>query len=62
MTEQQILERAASLIALKEVVDRLAREADFELRKLCRSYDATVGTRCVQPHHLRRACQARGLL
>ena len=62
LTADDILREAAE--ALREA-DRLrdaVRASDAHLRVLCRQYDQAAGVWGFQPHHLRRACEARGLL
>lgn len=62
LTADDILREAAE--ALREA-DRLrdaARASDARLRALCRQYDQAAAVWGFQPHHLRRACEARGLL
>lgn len=62
LTADSILRDAAE--ALREA-DRLrdaVRASDARLRVLCRQYDQAAGVWGFAPHHLRRACEARGLL
>lgn len=62
LTDADLLQQAAE--ALREA-DRLrdaVRDSDNRLRALCRQYGQATRVWGFQPHHLRRACEARGLL
>ena len=62
LTDLDLLQEAAE--ALREA-DRLrdaTRANDTRLRHLCRQYGQATRVWGFQPHHLRRACEARGLL
>ena len=62
MTEMEILEDAA-LALLEHERRRLAvKESDETLRALCRRWGEAAGLWGVSPDHLRRACEARGLM
>lgn len=62
MTENEILEEAAVLIAIDEEMRVQARILERKIRKLCREYDLATGTRGFAPFHMRLACEARGIL
>ena len=62
LTEADILTQAAALLVEHERLRLALRDADNALRALCRCYDKAAGLWGAQPHHLRRACEARGLL
>ena len=60
--EMTILKEAAQALQEHER-QRLALKAiDDDLRVLCRRWGETAGLWGVSPVHLRRACEARGLL
>jgi len=54
MTEQEILREAADALAREDRARADLRDAEAELRQLCRRYEAATGLRMLQPHHLRR--------
>lgn len=62
MTEMDVLQEAAEALAEAERLRRAVKANEEHLRRLCRDYDSVSGTWGFQPHHLRRACEARGLL
>lgn len=62
LTTDDILQDAAQELARNEKMRKALRDSDNRLRGLCRQYDRTSGTWGIQTQHLRRACEARGLL
>lgn len=62
LTEADILRSAADALQEYERLRAALRDADTALRILCRQYDKAAGIWGAQPHHLRRACEARGLM
>ena len=62
LTEADILRSAADALQEYERLRAALRDADTALRVLCRQYDKATGIWGAQPHHLRRACEARGLM
>ena len=61
-TEQAVLRDAAKAIKRLEKLRNDLREAETDVRNLCREYDLVMRVWGFQPHHLRRACEARGLI
>lgn len=61
MNEEQLLQVAAQVLERESQLKRQKQENDRRLRELCRAYDMVAGTRCIQPHHLRRECERRGM-
>ena len=61
-TADDILREAAEALLEADRLREAARASDARLRALCRQYDQAAGVWGFQPHHLRRACEARGLL
>ena len=62
MNEDQILDIFAQMLNKKDDLHRETKDIDKRLSELCRTYDMVTGTRCIQPHHLRRECERRGFL
>lgn len=62
LTTDDILREAAEALREADRLREAARASDARLRTLCRQYDQAAGVWGFQPHHLRRACEARGLL
>lgn len=62
LTADDILQDAAAELARNERMRGALRASDARLRVLCRQYDKAAGIWGAQPHHLRRACEARGLM
>lgn len=60
--EIAVLKEAAKALKKHDKLKQEMREAEDTLRALCREYDVAAGVWGFQPHHLRRACEARGLL
>jgi len=61
MNEEQLLEAVAQVLEQQERLTKQQKDVEKRLRDLCRTYDMVSGTRCIQPHHLRRECERRGL-
>lgn len=59
---QTLLQEAAEALQEHDRLKAAIRANEAHLRALCRQYDRASGTWGFQPHHLRRACEARGLL
>ena len=62
LTDLDILLMASEALQEHERLRGALRDSETRLRTLCRQYDAAARTTGFQPHHLRRACEARGLL
>lgn len=62
LTADDILQDAAAELARNERMRAALRDSDDRLRRICRQYDQAAGVWGFQPHHLRRACEAQGLL
>lgn len=60
--ELAVLREAAEALRAHDKAKADLRAAEDALKRLCRSYDLAAGVWGFQPHHLRNACQARGLL
>jgi len=60
--ETAILQEAAKALAEHERRRLALKESDDVLRALCRRWGDSAGLWGVSPTHLRRACEARGLL
>ena len=58
----EVLREAALALHEYEALRKALRHADARLQSLCRRYDSAAGLWGFQAHHLRRACEARGLL
>lgn len=61
MSEQKLLEVVAQVLEHQQRLADQQKNVEKRLRELCRTYDMVSGTRCIQPHHLRRECERRGL-
>jgi integrase len=57
-----ILKEAADALQEHDKRRQAFRESDEVLRALCRRWGEAAGLWGVSPTHLRRACEARGLL
>lgn len=62
LTEHDILTDAAEALREHERLTQALKASNDRLRVLCRQYDQAAGVWGFAPHHLRRACEARGLL
>ena len=62
LTEQDILQQAAEALQESDRLQQALKANDATLRTLCRLYDKAGRTWGIQPHHLRRNCEAMGLL
>jgi hypothetical protein len=62
MTENEILAKAAAVFAELDAINKEKKRLDDEVRKLCRQFDIAGSVWGFQPHHLRRACEARGIM
>ena len=60
--EMDILKQDAEAIRTHDKLKQDMRATEDALKRLCRQYDVAAGCWGFQPHHLRRACEARGLL
>lgn len=60
LTADDILREAAEALREADALRDAARASDARLRVLCRQYDQAASVWGFQPHHLRRACEARG--
>lgn len=60
--EISILREAVEALQALEDAQRQQKEAEAHVKALCRSYSLAAGVWGFAPHHLRQACQARGLL
>jgi hypothetical protein len=56
-----VLQMAADALAEQERLRVAMRTNDARLTALCRLYDAVERTTGIQPHHLRTACEMRGV-
>ena len=61
-TEHDTLTEAAEVLLEHERLRLALKASEDRLRALCRRYDAAARVWGSQSHHLRRACEARGLL
>lgn len=61
-TELDILHEAAAALRKHDEALAALRASEAHVKSLCRAYDRAGGVWGFQPHHLRRACEARGLL
>jgi hypothetical protein len=59
--ERDILDDAAAVFAVQDELTTALREAEERLQALCLEYGSAMRLWGFAPHHLRRACQARGL-
>jgi hypothetical protein len=62
MTENEILTEAAEVFRELDKINAEKRRLDERIRCLCRQFDVAGGVWGFQPHHLRRAAEARGIL
>lgn len=60
--EMDVLKQAAEALRTHDKLKQDMRATEDALKRLCRQYDVAAGCWGFQPHHLRRACEARGLL
>ena len=60
--EMTVLREAAEALRAHDKAKADLRAAEDALKRLCRAYDLAAGVWGFQPHHLKNACQARGLL
>jgi hypothetical protein len=60
--ELAILKQAAKAIKDQEKARQALKAQDERIKTLCHEYDVAAGVWGFQPHHLRNACEARGLL
>ena len=60
--EMTVLREAAEALKAHDKAKADLRAAEDALKRLCRAYDRAAGVWRFQSHHLRNACQARGLL
>lgn len=56
-----VLQMAADALAEQERLRVAMRTNEVRLTSLCRLYDAVERTTGIQPHHLRTACEMRGV-
>jgi hypothetical protein len=59
--ERDILDEAAAVFAVQDELTNALREAEDRLQSLCLEYGSAMRLWGFAPHHLRRACQARGV-
>jgi hypothetical protein len=60
-TVMGVLQMAADALAEQDRLRVALRANDARLTALCRLYDAVERTTGIQPHHLRTACEMRGV-
>jgi hypothetical protein len=60
-TVMGVLQMAADALAEQDKLRVALRVNDGRLTALCRLYDAVERTTGIQPHHLRTACEMRGV-
>lgn len=60
-TVMGVLQMAADALAEQERLRVAMRTNEVRLTALCRLYDAVERTTGIQPHHLRTACEMRGV-
>lgn len=56
-----VLQKAAEALAESDRLRVATRTNDARLTSLCRLYDAVERTKGIQPHHLKTACEMRGI-
>lgn len=61
-SDQALLQEAVEALQEQDRLKAATKANESRLRALCRAYDRASGTWGFQPYHLRRACEARGLL
>ena len=59
---KKVLVDSAKVLARMEKLRLQMRDAENEIRMLCREYDRANNMWGCQAHHLRRACEEQGLL
>jgi len=62
MTEQEVLQAAATAFREADDLKKQQAEMDLRLRQLCRDWGDAAKVWGAAPHHLRRACIMRGLI
>ena len=62
LTEADILQQAAEALQESDRLQQALKANETTLRALCRLYDKAGRTWGIQPYHLRRNCEARGML
>ena len=62
LTDLDVLRDAVEALQEHEQLRMALRASDQRLRTLCRAYDRTGHVWGTAPEHLRRACEARGML
>lgn len=62
MDEITILKQAADVLKAHDDARQAMKATEQRLKELCREYDIVMTCWGFQPHHLRNACQARGLI
>jgi len=60
--EIAILKQAAKALRDYDKARQMLREQEERIKTLCNDYDLAAGVWGFQMHHLRNACEARGLL
>jgi hypothetical protein len=60
--ELEILQKAAVAFEELDRVTARKRQLDEDIRSLCRQFDIAGRVWGFQPHNLRRACEARGIM
>jgi hypothetical protein len=60
--ENDILQKAAEALREADRLQQALKANEATLRALCRQYDKAARVWGFQPHHLRRCCEARGML
>lgn len=56
-----VLQKAAEALAESDHLRVATHVNNARLTALCRLYDAVERTKGIQPHHLRTACEMRGI-
>lgn len=56
-----VLQKAAEALAESDRLRVATHVNNARLTALCRLYDAVERTKGIQPHHLRTACEMRGI-
>ena len=60
--ELDILKQAAEALRTHDKLKQDLRATEDAIKRLCRQYDLAAGVWGFAPHHLRRACETRGLI
>ena len=60
--ELAVLKEAAKALKAYDKARQAYKARELDVKALCREYDLAAGVWGFQPHHLRNACEARGLL